>query len=123
MMKGDQMKKFFKAAITALMVFGAINVFADDLGSYPEVRDALNNDDVALFAYQGYLEEGYQVAEKEVSPISYVSAPRGVHKFAAVSITMQKNNSAEQLTFTIDISNDGKGNLAVANISVQKHHD
>ncbi len=121
------MKNTIKVLSLCLALLASSFTFAEsNLSDYPQVRTTINNDSPLIYSYWGCLDEGYTLSDSLVQPVYYIVAPQGVHKQATVTLTLNKkiggNNSltTAYITYTVDIMNDGNGNLSVGTISVER---
>ena len=119
------MKRLFTALFTAAAFLLTATAFAGNLDDYPEIRDALNNDNMVLYSYWGCLEDGYGNTDVNVQPINYFVEPQGDHLEANVTITMNRNEGGNSLethyvTITVEINSDGEANITCGDMTVKR---
>lgn len=116
------MNTLIKAFTIATFLFAATASWAAPLSAYPQVTDTLNDDTLVLYTYWACLDEGHELAETDVQPIYYFVAPEGEHKFADVTLVMQKETAegTETVTIRIEVLDDGFGTLKCDDMQIER---
>lgn len=121
------MKRTVKILTLCLaLVASGFSMAQSNLSDYPQIRTLINNDSPLIYSYWGCLDEGYSLSDSLVQPVYYIVAPQGEHKEATVTLTLNKkiggpySLTTAYITYTVDIMDDGNGNLSVGTINVER---
>ena len=120
------MKKVMKSLILALVLSSGFSAMAGDLNDYPQIRETLNNDNLALYTLWGCLEDGYTKTESTYDPIYYIVAPQGAHTEGTVTVTMTRRSGGNMSLQTdyvfikINIESDANGNRKIGTMTVER---
>ncbi|MBO1322426.1 hypothetical protein [Acanthopleuribacter pedis] len=121
-------KNLFKIATFALIASVSFGAFAQEnqLVDYPELRQALNNDNLVLSNYRTCLDEGHNLSQITVDPVYYIMAPTGDHQAFTVTIVMNRRTGGnyslqtEYVHIVVQVWGDGNGNLEAKEINVKR---
>lgn len=124
-----QAKNIVKIAIFALIASVSFNSIAqtqNELVNYPELRAALNADNLVLSNYNVCLDEGHQLNQISVDQMNYFAAPAGDHLEYTVTITMNRrvggnySLQTEYVHIVVHVWSDVDGNLTAKEINVKR---
>ena len=100
----------------------ATATFAGTLADYPNVRDAVNNDNLTLYNYWACLDDGYELTQTNVQPIYYQIPPQGEHQAHTVTITMTKDvgQTTKYVITEVQIIAKADGTLTCKDMAVKR---